>query len=196
MEEKSLKKYELLVIGGSAGSLEVVIQLLPAIPSGFHLAIIIVMHRRSGESILTELLSEKTSLPVKEVEEKDPVLPGNIYIAPGDYHLLIENDKTFSLDFSEKVNYSRPSIDVTFESAAEVYGDKLIGLLLSGANADGTEGLKCIKAKGGLTVVQNPSDASVSYMPQQAVDDVEVDYILDTKGIIQLVKDIAGQPIK
>jgi len=161
----------------------VILQVLPSVPKNFSLAIVIVLHRRGGESVLTELLTEKTVLPVKEVEEKDEILSGNVYIAPADYHLLIENDRTFSLDYSEKVNYSRPSIDVSFESAAEVYGNKLIGMLLSGANADGTEGLKRIKELGGLVVVQNPSEASVSYMPQQALDDVQVDYVFDTNGI-------------
>jgi two-component system, chemotaxis family, protein-glutamate methylesterase/glutaminase len=189
MEEKSIK-YELLAIGGSAGGLEVVIDIIPFFPADFSLAILIILHRRDSESVLVDLLAEKAILPVKEVEEKEPVLPGHIYIAPGDYHVLIEADKTFSLDFSEKVNYSRPSIDVSFESAAEVYTDTLIGLLLSGANADGTEGFKAIKKSGGLTIVQNPTNAAVAYMPQQAVESLSVDKILTTEEIIQLIRDL------
>ncbi|MGE5519429.1 MAG: chemotaxis protein CheB [Candidatus Dadabacteria bacterium] len=193
MAEKSIT-YELLAIGGSAGSLEVILDILPGIPTNFPLAILIVLHRRNTESVLTALLSDKTPLPVKEIEEKEPIYPGTIYIAPGDYHVLIEHNKSFSLDYSEKVNFSRPSIDVAFETAAEVYADKLIGLLLSGANADGTEGLRAIKERGGLTIVQNPENASVSYMPQQAIDAVTIDKVLDVQHIIQLLQTL-NQPL-
>ena len=138
--------YELMVVGGSAGSLEALLQFLPHLKQEKNLAIVLIMHRRGGESLLTQLLQEKTTWQVKEAEEKEPVLPGTIYIAPADYHLLIEKDRTFSLDYSEKVHYSRPAIDVTFEAAADVYGPAVIGFLLSGANQDGTEGLQKIKA--------------------------------------------------
>lgn len=170
--------YEVLLIGGSAGSLDAILQLLPALQKQSVLAIIIVLHRRSGESMLPELLNDKTPWTVKEAEEKEPVQPGTIYVAPADYHLLIERNKTFSLDYSEKVNYSRPAIDVTFETAAEVYGPVAIGLLLSGANQDGTEGLKKIKAAGGYVLIQSPAEAQVSYMPQYALDHIKADEVL------------------
>jgi two-component system chemotaxis response regulator CheB len=178
MAQGSIGKYQLLVIGGSAGSLDAILQLLPALQEVKGLAIVLVVHRRQGESVLSYLLGDKTTWPVKEAEEKESIMAGTIYIAPADYHLLIEQDKTFSLDYSEKVHYSRPSIDVTFESAADVYGSSLIALLLSGANQDGTEGLKKIKAAGGYIIVQDPAEAAVSYMPQQAINHVNVDDVL------------------
>lgn len=185
-------RYEALLIGGSAGSLEVVLQLLPALRTDLELAIIIVMHRKNGESLLVGLLDGKTPWPVKEAEEKELLEKGKIYIAPADYHLMIENDKTLSLDFSEKVHYSRPSIDVTFETAAESYGAATMAVLLSGANADGVKGLYRIKKVGGLTIVQHPDDAVVSYMPQQAIDFFEVDYIAATQEIAAIINRLAG----
>ncbi|HEU0111750.1 MAG TPA: chemotaxis protein CheB [Flavisolibacter sp.] len=191
MAESSINnKYRLLIIGGSAGSLEVLIQLLPSIRQDLGVAIVIILHRKNVESYLPDLLSEKASWPVKEAEEKEPILPGMIYLAPPDYHLLIEKDETFSLDYSEKVHYSRPAIDVTFEAAAEVYGFSSIGVLLSGANADGTEGIIKIKEAGGLTIVQDPAEATVSYMPQQAIKSLEVDYILNTKQMIDVINNL------
>src|SRR6476661_712311 len=166
MAQGSLIKKELLLIGGSAGSLEAILNLLPALQSEKHLAIVLVLHRRSGESLLSNLLAEKLAWPVKEAEEKESIHAGTVYIAPADYHLLVESNKTISLDYSEKVHYSRPSIDVTLESAAEVYGDSLVAILLSGANQDGTFGLQKVKEAGGYVIVQDPLDAAVSYMPQ------------------------------
>jgi two-component system chemotaxis response regulator CheB len=188
MAERSITNtYELLLIGGSAGSLEVLIELLPALDKNLQLAIIIVLHRKTGESMLTGLLNNKTTWKVKEAEEKEPVQNQKVYVAPPDYHLLVEADKTFSLDYSEKVHYSRPSIDVSFETVAEAYGAAVIAVLLSGANADGTEGLRMIKKAGGVTIVQDPREASVAYMPQQAIDGTRTDYISDTKGIAAIV---------
>lgn len=173
----TISGYQAIVVGGSAGSLEGILQLLPALQQLTSLAVILVLHRRNGESLLTQLLSERTSWRVKEAEEKEPVRPGTIYIAPADYHLLIETDKTFSLDYSEKVHYSRPSIDVTFESAADVYGPSLMAVLLSGANTDGTDGLRFVKAAGGFTLVQDPAEALVAYMPQHAIANNQVDQV-------------------
>lgn len=180
---------KLLVIGGSAGSLQVLMQLLPALPSTWPLSMIIVLHRGTdNDSFLSELLACKTSLRVKDVEDKDVLLPGCVYVAPGDYHVLIEPDGTLTLDASEKVNYSRPSIDVTFMSAAEVYGNRLCCMLLSGANVDGTEGLQRVRELGGITVVQDPETADIAFMPKHAINIVKVDKVLDVNGIISFVK--------
>lgn len=141
-----MKNCDTLIIGGSAGSLDVLLKVLPFIRTDITFAIIIVLHRKpTADGLLAGLLSSKTALLVKEVEEKENIVPGIVYIAPSDYHLLIEKDHTFSLDNSEKVNYSRPSIDVTFKSAAEVYKNNLVCFLLSGSNADGVDGLKEVK---------------------------------------------------
>ena len=127
------KKHKLLVIGGSAGSLTMVLKIIPEFTTGMDIAVVIIFHRKSSDdSVLLDVLSNKTSFTVKEIDDKDKIQPGVIYIAPADYHVLIENDGTLTLDDSEKVNFSRPSIDVTFESAAEVYGSQLACMLLSG----------------------------------------------------------------
>jgi two-component system chemotaxis response regulator CheB len=188
MAQRSINnRYELLIIGGSAGSLDVLIQLLPALRNDLDLSIVIVQHRKAGESLLPALLSERTSWPVREVEDKDAIEKQTIYIAPADYHLLIERDKVFSLDYSEKLHHSRPSIDISFEIAADVYGASVIGILLSGANSDGAEGLKKIKEGGGLTIVQNPEEASIAYMPEQALTLFEPNYVLSTEEMITVI---------
>lgn len=183
-----MKTCEAIIFGGSAGSLDVLIQVLPLINSNIDFSIIIVLHRKSGaDNILTDLLSSKTKLTVKEIEEKDNILPGVIYLAPSDYHLLIEKNNTFSLDSSEKINYSRPSIDVTFQSAAEVYKDKLVCFLLSGSNADGVEGLSKVKETGGKVIIQNPQSAAFPYMPSQAALNVKVDETLQIEDIANYI---------
>jgi len=179
---------KVLIIGGSAGSLDVLMKILPVLKVLNDFAMVIVLHRKSAEdSTLEELIAVKTSVPVKEVEDKIPLLPGSIYIAPSDYHLLFEKNGLLSLDTSEKINYSRPSIDVSFESAADAYGNSLIGILLSGANSDGTEGLKAIKNTGGQTVVQDPKDADIPFMPRNAVQHTNPDYILHAEEIGTLI---------
>ena len=178
-ENKLAPPCRVVLIGGSAGSLEVLLTILPELKPKIRSAIIIVLHRKSSsESSLTDLLSARTPLTVKEVEEKEPIQPSTIYLAPSDYHLLIEKDCTFSLDYSEKIHYSRPSIDVTFDTAAEALGNSSAAILLSGANQDGVEGLRAIKEAGGTVVVQNPNTAEVPYMPRYAIDHVPDDLVL------------------
>lgn len=182
MEENHLNHTcELLLIGGSAGSLEVLFRLLPLLRADLPFPVALVLHRRSsGDSSLSELLASKTLNPTQEVEDKEPVTSGTIYLAPADYHLLIEHNRTFSLDYSEKINFSRPSIDVTFESAAEVYGPGLVAILLSGANEDGTSGLTAVKKAGGMAVVQNPDTAQMPFMPHHALTHLHIDCVFDT----------------
>ncbi len=185
------QRCEVLIIGGSAGSLEVLLKVLPALKTDLAFAIILVLHRKSGkDSMLTELLSHKTEIPVKELEEKEKMKAGTIYIVPPNYHLLIENDHTFSLDASEKVNFSRPSIDVTFESAAEVFEEKLTCMLLSGSNQDGTKGLLKVKEYGGMAVVQQPESAKVPYMPEYAIAEVETDAVLRTEEMADYINQL------
>jgi two-component system, chemotaxis family, protein-glutamate methylesterase/glutaminase len=195
MEKNAVRKYEVVVIGGSAGSLEVVLNMVGAFQEHTNTTFIIVLHRKNDvQSILEELLSARTSIKVKEVEDKDPILPNNIYIAPPNYHLLIEDEKIFSLDCSEKVHFSRPSIDITFESVAQVYGTRAIGVLLSGANADGAEGLAKIKRGGGYTIVQDPSSSDVSYMPEQAIKLKAFDKILHAEEIAEFINRLISEP--
>ena len=190
-KDRVIQGCKLLIIGGSAGSLEVLLQLLPQLSAAPSFAIVLVLHRRNTEdNTLEELIAAKTEIPVKDVEDKTPLLPGYLYIAPSDYHLLFETDGTLSLDTDEKVNYSRPSIDVSFESAAEVYGSSLVGILLSGANADGTEGLLAIKNAGGAIAVQRPETAQMPFMPNNAIANTAPHYVLDINGILQLISSI------
>lgn len=171
------------MIGGSAGSLSVVMKLLPLISKAERLAVVIIFHRKKAEeATLVEVLTRKTTFRVKEAEEKDPIEPGTIYVAPADYHLLVERDHTITLDYSERVNHSRPSIDVSFESAADVYGSSLACLLLSGANADGVNGLVKAKEKGALILVQDPRTAEVPFMPEKALQSVAADFIVTTEN--------------
>lgn len=180
-----------LVIGGSAGSLEVILKFLPDLEANLSFPIILVLHRKSGyDDILTRLLESKTELNVKEIEEKDPIRSKTIYIAPPNYHTLIETNQTFSLDASEKINFSRPSIDVTFESAAEVYRENAVSLLLSGANNDGTDGLLKIKKYHGKVWVQDPKSASVAFMPEFALAHVNADEILTPQEIANYINQL------
>lgn len=175
---------ELVVIGGSAGSLEVILDMIKKLDEKISFAILLVVHRKvQSTSILPTLLQQFSSIEVIELEDKTEISNNHIYIVPADYHLLFENKQLISLDSSEKMNYSRPSIDVTFKSAAEMYGKSLIGVLLSGANADGVEGLQYIKKNGGEVWIQDPDTAEVNYMPKHAVDGVAYDLIITPKDL-------------
>lgn len=180
-------KKELIIIAGSAGSLEVILEVLPHLELTIPPVVIVVHRKTDAESPLIELLGTRTQLIVKEIEEKEAILPGTIYVAPANYHLLFEQDHTFSLDASEKVNYSRPSIDVALSSAAGIYGKGLTAILLSGANADGTEGFRIIKAHGGTTIAQNPENAEISYMPEQPILKNLADHVYDIPAIITYI---------
>jgi len=193
MEENKriIKDCKVVIIGGSAGSLQALLQILPFIEIPISFAIVIVVHRKqSDEQTLEALLALKSQVKVKDVEDKVALKPGFIYVAPSNYHLLFEKDGTLSLDTSEKINYSRPSIDVSFECAAEIYGSHLIGILLSGSNSDGTVGLKAIKAEGGITVVQNPTSAEMPFMPNNAILHASPDYILSIEEILKFIQEI------
>jgi len=179
MAQEQINKTKLVIIGGSSGSLEVIMKLLPVLDKNISVPIVIIMHRNTtADSGLTELLASRTQLSVKEADDKEVMEAGCIYIAPPDYHLLIEADGTLSLDASERVHYCRPSIDVSFMSAAVAYKETLIAILLSGANADGAAGIREIKEAGGYNVVQDPLEATVSYMPEQALLTNAVDKIM------------------
>lgn len=194
MAKDEVKKFPVVAIGGSAGSLEVILPVVAGLPSNPGAVFILVVHRKNDkDSVLETLLSHKTTLPVKEVEDKDAILPGHIYIAPPDYHLLIEDEHSFSLDSSEKIHFSRPSIDVTFESVADVFKDRAVGVLLSGANADGADGLLRMKEAGGYTIAQNPEDADMGFMPQQAIDLHAADKVLNAAELPEFMSRLIGR---
>lgn len=191
MAENELNKYQIVVIGGSAGSLDVVLKIIAALPVSMQTTVLVVLHRKNAsDSPLANIFASRTKLPVKEVEDKEALLPGTIYLAPADYHLLIEDAQNFSLDCSEKIHYSRPSIDVTFESAGETFGPQCVGILLSGANADGAQGLKTIRQQGGFTIVQDPATAEVGFMPQQAILNEAAAAIIATVNLPSFVSNL------
>jgi two-component system, chemotaxis family, protein-glutamate methylesterase/glutaminase len=191
MEKDKVKNdFRVVMIGGSAGSLEVITRILSRLLNT-RLAIVLIIHRKGSiHSSLADVLNLRAAVIVKEAEEKEFIRPGYAYIAPADYHLLIERDGSFSLDYSEKINFSRPSIDVSFECAAEVFGSRVIGVLLSGGNADGVAGLKSIRRAGGLCVVQDPDSALVSYMPAHAIIELKPDKTLNSGEIADYLNSI------
>lgn len=159
-----------IVIGASAGALEVLSSILPVLPENYPAAILIVVHIPPDRpSLLAELLGAKCRVQVKEADDKEPVRAGTAYIAPPDYHLLVERDHRLSLSTEEPVRYSRPSVDVLFESAADAYGPDLVGVVLTGANDDGARGLNTVIAAGGVGLVQNPGTAYARAMPEAAL---------------------------
>lgn len=188
------QKVEAIVTGVSAGGMEALKLVLTPLPVNFRLPIIIVQHMHPySENYLVDFLNARCRLAVKEAEEKERIEPGRIYIAPPNYHLLIEHDRTFSLSVSEKVNHARPSIDVTFETAASVYGSRLVGVVLTGANNDGSRGLQRIKQRGGYAIVQDPQTAEVDSMPRAALAATPVDRILPLEKIGTILIELARQ---
>lgn len=177
----------LVVVGTSLGGLSALRIMLQAIPGGFPAAIAIVQHRdrRSGEA-LSRTLQQESRLPIFDVEDKEQIRPGCVYLAPAGYHLLVEPGQ-FSLSIDPPVSFSKPSIDVLFESAAEIYQSHTIGVILTGANHDGAEGLAKIKARGGFTIVQDPRTAECAAMPEAAISKGIVDRVLPLDQIPPLL---------
>ncbi len=178
--------FELVVVGTSLGGSNALEVLLSGLPKSFPLSISIVQHRHKNANILSAFLQRHSALPLKEAEDKEVIVPGWVYLAPADYHLLVEPGK-FALSTDAPVLYARPSIDVLFESAAEAYAERVIGVILTGASQDGTQGMAKIKACGGLTVVQEPETAECYIMPKATIAAVTVDWILPLANIASLL---------
>jgi two-component system chemotaxis response regulator CheB len=188
--------FEIVVVGTSTGGLKALQTLLSGLPAEFPLSIVIVQHRGTGtENGLSEFLSKTSNVPVSEPEDKEPLLPGHAYLAPRDYHLLIEN-RSFALSTDPAVGFARPSIDVLFESAADQYQQRTIGVILTGANRDGARGLAAIKSRGGITVVEDPSSAVCPEMPEAALARTDADWILDLPDIAPRLQQLLepGEP--
>lgn len=185
------KKYKGIVIGGSAGSFKPITKLLADLPKDFPIPIFLCLHRlkhvRHG---FIEALSIKSSKPIFEPLDKEIVRPGMVYLAPANYHLCIELGNTMSLSTEGLINNSRPAIDLTFRSAAYVYKEKLIGILFSGANKDGALGMKAIKDKGGVTIIQDPEESMMNTMPQSAMQVTEIDFCLEAEKITKFLLDL------
>jgi len=183
-----LTGYDIIVFGSSAGGYSALAEVLPQLPVDLPQAVVVAQHLHPGSGeYMVEYLSRRCRMPVREPEDKEPVLPGVIAVAAAQYHLLIERDRTFAFSVDDKVNFSRPSIDVLFESVAAVYGPRAVGVVLTGANADGAAGLRAIKAAGGLAVVQDPASAETPFMPRSALAATAVDHVLDLAGIARLL---------
>ena len=180
-------------MGGSSGALEALSTLLPALPAPCKIPVAIVVHLPATRpSHLAEVLGRRTVLPVKEVEDKEPIAAGAVYVAPPNYHLLVERTKTFALSADEAVLFSRPAIDVLFESAADVYGNRLAGIVLTGSSADGAHGLWTLKQRGGIAIVQSPDSAVAPEMPRAALSMVEADHVLPLGDLAALLRRLAG----
>jgi two-component system chemotaxis response regulator CheB len=181
--------YKAIVIGGSAGSFQVVTKILNALPKTLSIPVLLSMHRlkhvRSG---FLEALSLKSNLPIIEPDDKEQIKPGRAYLAPANYHMYIEMGNRIALSTEEPVHHSRPSIDLSFITAAQSYRDKLIGIILSGANSDGAYGLQKIKENNGLTIVQDPSECQVRTMTEAAMKLSKIDYIFTTEQIIKFLQ--------
>jgi len=182
---------EAVVIGASAGALEALSMILPSLPADFRLPVLIVVHVPADrKSILAELFQAKCHIKVRQAEDKEPICGGTAYFAPPDYHLLVETSKSLSLSNDEPVLFSRPSLDVLFESAADAYGPGLIGIVLTGANQDGAKGLKAVAEAGGMAIVQNPEGAYASAMPEAAIAECPGARVLSLREIAVYLQDL------
>ena len=181
-------KYKAIVIGGSAGSFQPVTRILSTIPKDFPIPVFLALHRlkhvRNG---FVEALSIKSPKIITEPNDKEPIKKGGVYLAPANYHLALELGNTISLSTEPLINNSRPAIDILFESASYVFRDKLIGILLSGANKDGAYGMKKISERKGLTIVQDPDDSQINAMPTAALAATSIDHVLNVDDILEFL---------
>lgn len=192
-ENPAVGRHRVVVVGGSAGGSQILQALVAALPRGFELPILAVLHRHpSTDESLAEYVGGQAMVLVQEPCDKQTIASGNVYLAPANYHMLLDGGGSIALSVDDKVNWSRPSIDVLFESAANAFGSSVIGILLSGANADGAEGLRAIHAAGGTTLAQDPREAQFGRMPQAAIDTGCVGRILTQTEIVRFLIGAAG----
>ncbi|WP_404480364.1 chemotaxis protein CheB [Novosphingobium sp. BL-52-GroH] len=185
---------KVVAIGASAGAIQVLLHLLPALPEDFALPVLVVVHIPSGRrSELTTLFAARCRLQVIEGEDKEPIEAGTITFAPPDYHMLVEAGGTISLSADDPVFFSRPSIDVLFESAADAYGPGLVGVVLTGANEDGARGLGAIAKAGGMAIVQDPATAYARAMPEAALKVCRTARVLSPDGIVAALLEAGGR---
>lgn len=182
-----------MVVGASAGGMEALDKIISALDNDFSIPLVVVQHLSPrSENYMVQHIDGHSHLKVVEAAEKQRIFPGHVYVAPPNYHLLIEDDQTLSLTVSEKVNFSRPSIDVLFETAIMAFKSKVIGVLLTGASRDGSVGMSLIHDMGGMTIVQDPKSAFVPVMPQAAINHTTVDYILPLEEIAPFLNTISS----
>ena len=188
--ERCGSEFEIVVVGASLGGLKTLQLLLSELSSWFQVPIVIAQHRnKESDSGLCEFLAQYSELPISEPDDKEPILKGHVYLAPRDYHLLIEKG-SFALSIDPPVAFARPSIDLMFESAADEYGENVIGVILTGANSDGARGLATIKSRGGLALVEDPAEAEFPEMPRAAIRATPLDRVAPLKEIATLLKQL------
>lgn len=188
-----MKRYGAIVMGVSMGGVDALGILLGGLPGDFPLPLLIVHHTApDSESTLAGMLNGRCALRVKEADEEESITPGTAYLAPPNYHLLVDKGGTLALSVDAPVNFARPSVDVLFESAANAFGPALIGVILTGAGSDGAQGLKMIKERGGTAIVQTPEEAEAESMPRSALAAVEADHVLPLKDISGLLSALAA----
>lgn len=189
------RSVRIVVIGTSAGGLHALSHCLSRLPSTFRLPILVVQHLHpEGPGYLVDLLSKKCAVPVCEAADKETIRAGTVYVAPANYHLLVEDEGTLALSVHDKVNFARPSIDVLFESAADVFKDGVAGIVLTGANQDGAKGLECILQNGGIVAVQSPESAEYDAMPRAAIEATGTQRVLGLDEIAQFLIELDGAP--
>lgn len=187
-------RYKCIVMGVSSGGMNALSTIIPNFPKEFPIPVIVVQHiSPSSDNYMTRYLDSISKVTVKEVDEKEKLQKGFVYTAPPNYHVLVEEDETLSLSVEDRINFARPSVDVLFESAADVFGSQLIGIILTGANNDGSMGIKQIKEKGGLTIVQDPETSEVNGMPNAALSATKIDHILQLEEIGPFLVKLAEQ---
>ena len=188
LRESPQTTFKAIVIGGSAGSIEALSVILAALPASLRASVLVVLHLpRDRPSLLSNIFQGRCAVPLREAQDKEPIEAGTVYFAPPDYHLLVDAGPALALSVDAPVHYSRPSIDVLFESAADVYAHQLIGIVLSGANQDGARGLAAVQAHGGLCLVQDPASAAMRTMPEAAQQRTATSQALDPQGLAALL---------
>ncbi|MFZ4263379.1 chemotaxis protein CheB [Sphingobacterium sp. HJSM2_6] len=186
------KASHIIAIGGSAGAYEMIVTILDHLPKEFSCSIVIVLHRNSKyETKIENSLSKRLNRPVLSIKDKFPILPNKIYFAPPGYHTLVEPNYYFSLDISDPIQFSRPSIDVFFESVAEVYGANATAFLLSGANNDGAQGFKKLLEHQSYCIAQSPADATIDTMPQSGINISKEVNVMTNKQVIEYFSQIS-----
>ena len=186
-------KYSAIVIGGSAGSFQPITNMLANIPASFPLPIFLCLHRlKHVKHGFVEALSIKSNKPISEPYDKEGVTPGHVYLAPANYHMMMNKGPVMALSSEGLVNNSRPAIDLTMEAAADVYRERLVGILMSGANKDGAEGMRRIKQNGGLTVAQDPDESMINTMPSAAIAATKIDWVLTSEEIVDFLLELAS----
>ncbi|OGU00974.1 MAG: glutamate methylesterase [Geobacteraceae bacterium GWC2_48_7] len=188
MEKINIRNFKAVVLGVSTGGVSALKFILGALPADFPIPVLVVTHiTPDSDDSLAVLLNTLSAIRVKEADEQETIISGTVYLAPANYHLLVERGGELSLSIDPPVNFARPSVDVLFESAAEAYGSALIGIILTGAGFDGSKGILKIKNNGGVTIVQDPADAEMDSMPRSALQLLKADHVVPLKEIPDLL---------